>query len=249
MGELDGALALVTGAAGRIGQASAIALVNAGARVVATDVDAASLKETEALLGDPHRVAVADLSSEAEIVQLVNDATDHLGGLSVLVNCAAILDPGGTVLDSTTEALDRALAVNTRAPFLAVRAALPTMLEQGHGSIVNISSILGLVALPGYSPYAVSKIGLIQLTRQVAAEYADQGIRCNAICPGGTTKPGELDVSDETRAFRDALVADYPINRLATPDEIANVVVFLASERASFMNGAIVTADGGYTAR
>lgn len=249
MGELDGARALVTGAAGRIGRATAVALAEAGAHVVASDVDAAGLEQTKKLLGEPHHTQVADLASEEEINALVAGAIGTLGGLSVLVNCAAILNPGGTILDSTTETLDRALTVNTRAPYLVVRAALPHMLKQGRGNIVNISSILGLVGLAGQSPYAVSKIGLIQLTRQVVVEYAAHGIRCNAICPGATASPGELDATADTRAFRDAITLAHPIGRLATPDEIANVVVFLASDRSSFMNGAIVTADGGFTAQ
>lgn len=242
-------MALVTGAAGRIGQATAMALAEAGARVVASDLDGDGLEETGKLLGGDHATLSADLSTVSEVERLVGEAANTLGGLDILVNCAAILDPGGTVLECTPEEFDRRIAVNTRAPFFAVRTALPHMLAAGKGSIVNVSSILGLVGLPGYSPYAVSKIGMLQLTRQVAVEYAAQGIRCNAVCPGATTRPGELDDTDERRAFRDALVAQYPVARLATPDEIAQVVAFLASDGASFMNGSIVTADGGYTAQ
>lgn len=249
MGELDGARALVTGAAGRIGRSCAVALAERGAHVVASDVDVSGLEQTAELLGEPHRIQTADLAHENEITALVTGAAETLGGLTILVNCAAILDPGGTVLDAKTETIDRALALNTRAPFLAIRAALPTMLEQGDGRIVNISSILGLVALHGFSPYAVSKIGLIQLTRQVAVEYGDKGIRCNALCPGMTGDPEQHDATEQTRAYRDELIAAHPIGRIAGPVEMAEVVAFLVSDRASFMNGAIVTADGGYTAR
>ena len=249
MSDLKGAQALVTGAAGRIGRATAVAFAEAGARVVASDHDVDGLAETVRMIGEDHAGVVADLSTVAEVERLVGEAVDTLDGLSVLVNCAAILDPGGTVLDCTPEAFDRTIAVNTRAPFFAVRAALPHMLEAGHGSIVNVSSILGLVGLPGYSPYAVSKVGSLQLTRQVAVEYAAQGIRCNAVCPGATSRPGELDDSEERRQFRRLTEAQYPVARLATPDEIADVVTFLASDGSSFMNGSIVVADGGYTAQ
>jgi NAD(P)-dependent dehydrogenase (short-subunit alcohol dehydrogenase family) len=208
-----------------------------------SDLAGDGLAETAELLGEPHCVHAADLASEREIEQLVDRAVRVLGGLSVVVNCAAVVDPGGTVVESTTDALDRALAVNTRAPFLVSRGALRHMVERGSGSIVNVASILGLVAAPGFSPYAVSKIGMIQLTRQIAAEYAKLGIRCNAVCPGATRAAGEDETAEDLIPFRDA------VGRLATPDEIADVVTFLASDRASFMNGSIVTADGGYTAQ
>lgn len=249
MGELDGACALVTGAAGRIGRATAMALAASGAQVVASDVDADALDETVGLLGDGHEGVVADLSTVPEVRRLVADAVGIMGALHVLVNCAAILDPGGTVTDCSPEAFDRTMAVNTRAPFFAAQAALPHMIAAGRGSIVNVSSALGLVGLPGYSPYAVSKIGMLQLTRQVAVEYAGEGIRCNAVCPGATTRPGELDDTEERRAIRRDLESQYPVARLATPDEIADVVAFLAGDRSSFMNGAVVVADGGYTAQ
>ena len=248
MHELDGALALVTGAAGRIGRATVEVFAEAGARVVASDIDADGLAKSMELVGDHHVVIVADLSTVAEVERLVGGAVDALGGLSVLVNCGAILHPGGTVLDATPESFDRTLAVNVRAPFFAIRAALPHMLEAGRGSIVNISSVLGLVGLAGYSPYAVSKASMLQLTRQVTVEYAAQGIRCNAVCPGTTTRPGELDATEATREYRRELEAQFPVARLGTADEIAQVVRFLASEAGSFMNGSIVVADGGYIA-
>lgn len=247
MSELDGGLALVTGAAGRIGRATALAMAAAGARVVASDFDPDGLAETARLLGDGHATVPADLTTVTEVERLVERAADTLGGLSILVNCAAVLAPGGTVLETTPEVFDRTMAVNTRAPYFAIRAALPHMLAAGGGSIVNVASILGVVGMAGYSPYAVSKIGMQQLTRQVALEYAAQGIRCNAVCPGATSRPGELDDTEQRRAFRDATIAQYPIGRLATPDEMARVVVFLAGAASSFMNGAVVVADGGYT--
>lgn len=243
IGELDGARALVTGAAGRIGRAIALALAKAGAHVVASDVDPAGLERTADLLGEPHHSKPADLANEAEVLDLVDAAARQLGGLTVLVNCGAITERGGTVLESTTEALDRALAVNTRAPFLAVRAALPRLLEHGAGAIVNIASIQGLVAMAGFAPYAVSKIGLIQLTRQVAVEYGPAGIRCNAICPGSARSTGEPADDPDLEPFRAA------VGRIGSADEIADAAVFLASDRASFINGAIIPVDGGYTAQ
>lgn len=242
IGELQDARALVTGAAGRIGRAIAVALADAGAQVVASDIDVAGLAQTAAQLGDPHDVAVADLADAAEITGLVARAIERLDGLTLVVNCAATTEPGGTILESTTDALDRALAVNTRAPYLLTRAALPHMLEHGHGVFVNVASIHGLVASSGFAPYAVSKIGLIQLTRQVAVEYGRQGIRCNAVCPGATRSQGEPVDEPDLQPFRDV------VGRIADSAEIADAVTFLASARASFINGAVLPVDGGYTA-
>lgn len=248
MSDLGGALALVTGAAGRIGRASAVALAAAGARVVASDFDAEGLAGTRELLGEGHETIVADLSTVTEVERLVEEAAGRLGGLDVLVNNAADVTPGGTVTEATPEAFDRAMAINARAPFFAVRSAIPHMLSRGGGSIVNIASILGLVGIAGYSPYAVSKITIVQLTRQVTVEYADQGIRCNAICPGATARPEEFEDA-EAEAYRRMIVGDYPVARVAVPEEIASVVAFLAGDGASFVNGAIIAADGGYTSR
>ncbi|WP_158563903.1 SDR family NAD(P)-dependent oxidoreductase [Jiangella anatolica] len=242
IGELDDARALVTGAAGRIGRAIAVALAEAGAHVLASDVDAAGLAATAGRLGDPHRTRVADLTSEDEITALVTAAAGHLGGLTHVVNCAATTEPGGTILESSTATLDRALAVNTRAPYLVTRAALPHLLEGGHGVFVNIASIHGLVAGAGFAPYAVSKIGLIQLTRQVAVEYGRYGIRCNAVCPGATRSQGEPADEADLQPFRAV------VGRIADSGEIADAVVYLAGPRASFVNGAILPVDGGYTA-
>lgn len=210
---------------------------------MASDVEPHGLAQTALRLGEPHRTRRADLASESEIADMVNGAADVLGGLTVLVNCGAATQPGGTVLESTTEALDRALTVNTRAPFLTVRAALPHMLERGSGAIVNIASVQGLVAAAGFAPYAVSKIGLIQLTRQVTVEYGSAGIRCNAVCPGSTRATDEPADEPDLEPFRSA------VGRIGSADEIADAVVFLASDRASFINGAIIPVDGGYTAR
>lgn len=248
MAELDGALALVTGAAGRIGRATALALASAGARVVASDIDLEGLDATAGLLGGNHVSIPADLATVPAVEALVDSAAAALGGLDILVNVAADLTPGGTITEATPEHFDRAMAINARAPFFAVRAAIPHLLARGGGSIVNVASILGLVGLAGFSPYAVSKITAAQLTRQVTVEYADQGIRCNAVCPGATITAEQL-ADEGARAYVDQIVPGYPVARVAAPEEIAAVIRFLAGPGASFMNGAIVPVDGGYTSR
>ena len=248
MSELEGSLALVTGAAGRIGRATAVALADAGARVVASDIDADELAVTAELLGGGHVTIPADLSTVEGVEQLVEDSVGAVGGLDVLVNVAADLTPGGTITEATPELFDRMIAINARAPFFAIRSAIPHLLGRGGGSIVNVASVLGLVGIPGFSPYAVSKVTLVQLTRQVTVEYARQGIRCNAVCPGATARVEQLD-DEATKAYLEEIVPQYPAGRVAAPEEIAAVIRFLAGPGASFMNGAIVTADGGYTSQ
>lgn len=233
-------VALVTGAAGRIGRAVCESLAARGATVVASDVDAAGLESTQSLLGPSHHAVVADLADTATIPGLVGEAVGLAGGLDILVNNAAILDPGGTVLECSEAQLARTIAVNVTAPFLLIKAAIPHMLRRGGGAIVNVASVLGVVAMPGFSAYAVSKGALVQLTRQVAVDHAAMGIRCNAVCPGTVLDDGPSPTGPYARL--------HPVGRTADAAEIAHVVTFLASDDASFMHGAIVAADGGWTA-
>lgn len=247
MGELTGKTALVTGAGGRIGRAIATTLAGHGARVIASDVDPGTLSETAASLGGGgHSTVTADLSSVAEVERLVGVAVED--GLDVLVNNAAILDPGGRITDCPDDLYERVMAVNVRAPFFAIRAAIPHMLERGGGAIVNVASVLSTTALPGFSAYCVSKGAVAQLTRSVAVDYAKDGIRCNAVCPGTIARPGEVLDTDELDELVREFTKLHPMGRTGLPDEIGEVVAFLASDRASFMTGALVHADGGFTA-
>lgn len=220
--------------------------------MVACDVDQASVEET-AELARQHGVDVTplrtDVTSDDDIGAMVSAAIGTYGQLDVLCNNAGIMDGMRPVHEIDDATWQRVLAVNLTGPFLACRRVLPVMIEQGHGTIVNTASAAGVAGARAGSAYTASKHGLVGLTRNIAFMYAEQGIRCNAVCPGGVEtnigtgadRPSEMGME---RAMKN--MASMP--RVGSPDEIAQVAVFLASDAASFVNGALVTADGGWLA-
>lgn len=232
MNDLEGRVAIVTGAAGRIGRSIVETLAARGASVVASDVRAGAI-EGGAL------TVPADLSDLEQVRAIVHKAVEAFGRLDIVVNNGAVLDNGGTIEQCDEDLFDRTMAVNVKAPFFLIKQAIPHMRAQGGGSIVNIASVLGMIARPAYSSYATSKGAVIQLTRSVAVDYAKENIRCNAICPGNVLAADEADDAESA--------ALHPVNRSGRAKEIAEVVAFLAGDGASFMHGSIVTVDGGFT--
>lgn len=239
MRDLENRVALVTGAGGRLGRAVCRVLASRGATLVASDVRDSALEETRQLIGGAHLSIPADLSDVREARSLVDRTLEQSGRLDILVNNAAVLDPGGTVEECDEALFDRTIAINVKVPFFLIQRSIPHMRRQGGGAIVNVASALGLVGRPRFSSYATSKGALIQLTRQVSVDYAKENIRCNAVCPGSILSP------DEPAQPEDAGL--HPAGRAARPEEVAEVVAFLTSDAASFMHGAIVTVDGGFT--
>ena len=252
---MRGKIALVTGGSTGIGLASALALAKAGAKVALCSHDPATLEPALAQVrrhGDA-LAARADVTSAPDMEHLVEATVNAFGGLDFLVNSAGI-QTYGTVVDTSEELWDRTLAVNLKGAYLAARAAIPRMIEHGGGAIVNVSSVQGIACQTGVAAYAASKGALNALTRAMALDHAAQGIRVNAVCPGSVETPMLRHSADlfkggaTVEATLEGWGRMHPLGRIASPAEVAEVIVFLLSERASFMTGAEVRVDGGLLA-
>jgi NAD(P)-dependent dehydrogenase (short-subunit alcohol dehydrogenase family) len=251
-GRLVGKVALITGAGSGMGRSAAELFAGEGARVVVTDVvdDAgnATVTAVRAAGGDATYVR-ADVSSWSDCVAMVQCATDTYGALHVLYNNAGIFpaDDGG-VLDTPESTWQKVMDINLKGVWLGCKAGIPAMIASGGGSIVNVASFVALVgAATAQIAYTASKGGVLSMTREIAVEYARQGIRANALCPGPIQTPllEEL-LSDPARRAR--RMVHIPMGRLGRAEELARAALFLASDDASFMTGASLVVDGGITA-
>jgi NAD(P)-dependent dehydrogenase (short-subunit alcohol dehydrogenase family) len=251
---IAGKACVVTGAGSGIGKATAVRLAEEGGSVLAADISLERVAETVDEITRSGGIALAheaDVSDSVQVDAMVEACVARFGGIDVLVNNAGVNLPG-VLHEVSNEVIDRTLGVNVRGPIYGCRAAIPHMLRQGGGSIINMSSVNGIVSEPFLAVYSASKGAIVMLTKGVALDYAKQGIRCNAICPGWVDTPinhahaamlgGLQKVYDEIDSFQ-------PIGRPGEPREIANVVLFLASDEASFMTGSVVVADGGMTSQ
>ena len=243
-------VALVTGAASGIGQATAQRFAAEGARVVVVDIDAAGAESVAAAIratGGQATAFRADVARPADAEAMIAHAVATFGGLDVLDNNATS-GGMGRVADMDVADWERVVAVNLTAPFLAAKHAIPVRLARGGGVIVNISSAAGVQAEEGLAAYASAKAGVLALTRNIAAEYGRRGIRCNAVCPGAVLTPPTRAFIAAVDGIETRMKQANPLRRLAAPEEVAAVVVFLASDEASFVNGATIMVDGGATA-
>ncbi|GIH98399.1 SDR family NAD(P)-dependent oxidoreductase [Planobispora takensis] len=248
MTSFDTKVCLVTGAGSGIGRAMALAFAKAGARVVACDIDAGSAGRTAAEIGDAAVAAAADIADEASVAALVETAIESFGRVDVLCNNAGIMDTMALPAGITVEQWERVLRVNLTGTFLVTHAVLPHMLSQGGGAIVNTASEAGIRGGAAGAAYTASKHGVVGLTKSVAWAYAKDGIRCNAILPGPTiTNIADGAAFDPAGAARLGPVLALG-ERLAQPEQMAEAALFLASDAASFVNGAIMPVDGGWSA-
>ncbi len=252
MTDLSGKVALITGASSGIGKATADALCQAGAKVVCADIqDEAGKEVVQGLLdaGGQASYVHCDVSRAEDLQAAVDHAVATYGALHIAVNNAGIEGGPGPVAEQDRAAWDRVIAVNLTGVFEGMRAEIPAILEAGGGAIVNVSSIAGLRGFQGAGAYVASKHGVNGLTKTAALDYARQGIRINAVCPGVIDTP----MIDRATGGDEAVEAGYaqaePIGRLGTPDEIAQAIVWLCSEDAAFVTGTTFPVDGGWTAK
>jgi NAD(P)-dependent dehydrogenase (short-subunit alcohol dehydrogenase family) len=253
-GILEGKVALVTGGGSGIGRATAVAMAREGARVAVSDLSKDGIEATVALInaGGGQGIAIAgDVTSEADVANMVARTVSAYGRLDCAYNNAGISSradsPAGTRLHEVTKsAVDKMLSVNLAGVFLCLKHEIVQMLKQGGGgAIVNTSSIAGLVGLPTSSHYVAAKHGVVGLTKTAAIEYARDGIRVNCVNPGYIKTPMTDDIM-KTRY--EEIMAKVPMHRLGSAEEIAEAVVWMCSDRASFMTGASHVVDGGFSA-
>lgn len=252
-GLLEGKTALITGGGRGIGRATALLFAKEGARVAVADIAEDGIKETVAMInaaGGQAMSTIADMTKTDHVVNMVAAVVKAYGRLDCAFNNAGIaafqVGAGGkNTTEWTEEAFDRMIAVNLKGVWLCMRSELEQMVQQGGGAIVNTASIAGVIGIPTSSGYVASKHGVIGLTKTAAIEYAKQGIRVNAVCPGFI----ETDMTREVMSRRGPeLMQMVPVGRMGKPEDIAETVCWLCSDRASYVNGASYVTDGGFTA-
>lgn len=241
-GRLEGKRTLVTAAAQGIGRASVEAFAREGAEVIATDINMDALAALKGLPGVTlRRLDVLDGDA-------VKEAAKEIGALDVLFNCAGFVHHG-TILDTSDEDWDFSFNLNVKAMFRMCRAFLPAMLESGGGSIINMSSVSSsLKGIPTRCVYGASKAAVLGLTKSISADFLKQGIRCNAVCPGTVQSPsldGRINAFDDPVQARKDFIARQPLGRLGTAEEIAAMVLYLASDESAYTTGQFFVVDGG----
>jgi NAD(P)-dependent dehydrogenase (short-subunit alcohol dehydrogenase family) len=248
---MEGSVAVITGGGSGIGRSTALLLAARGAAVLVADIDGAKAeavaKELVAAGGTGSGRGV-DVTDEIQVAAMVDQAVSSYGGLHIAVNNAGTSGTFGSTADVATDEWRRVIELNLNSVFFCMRAEIPVMLASGRGSIINTSSGAGLMGFAGLPAYVASKHGVIGLTRAAALEYSPKGIRVNAVCPG-TVRTPMLEAFTGDEATLQAMGRAMPIKRLATPEEIAEAIVWLASPSASYVTGTALAVDGGASAQ
>ena len=243
--EMQGKVALVTGGGSGLGRACALAFGRAGANVVVADVDVDGGGETVAGIDGPAALLRVDVTQPGEVAGMVDQTVERFGRLDLAVNNAGMTGASAPTADYTLDDWNRAIGLNLTGVFLCLKYEIPAMLATGGGAIVNMASGAGLVGFAGLPAYVASKHGVVGLTRAAALEYVKAGIRINAVCPGSTRTPMLEGFMDGNEQIEKAMTAGVPLGRLGRPDEIAEAVVWLCSDAASFVVGHAMAVDGG----
>jgi 3alpha(or 20beta)-hydroxysteroid dehydrogenase len=251
--DLRGQVAIVTGAGGGIGRAVSLALADAGARVLASDVSISDGEQTAALVrerGGTARFMPADVSRETDVVACVTTVKSDWGRIDILMNNAGWQGPIQPLVDCSVEMFDKVMNINVRGVFLGLKHVLPVMVAQRRGAVVNTASLAAYIGSHSLAPYAASKHAVLGLTKSAALEVARKGVRVNAVCPGPVDTP-MIDAIEAAQAHGDAQAlrakraATIPDGRYAKPEEIANLMVYLASDYASHITGQGIQINGG----
>ena len=249
MGRLDGKVAVITGAGGGMGREAAILFAEEGAQVCAADIDGAAAEQTAAGAGDTLAVQV-DVADAASVRAMYEAVAERFGGIDVLYNNAGISPPeDDSILATDEDAWDRVQAVNTKGVYLCCKHGIPYLLERGGGSVINVASFVALVgAATSQISYTASKGAVLSMSRELGVQFARQGVRVNALCPGPVETPLLLRIFGDDPAAYERRRIHLPMGRLAKPREIVNAALFLASDESSYVNGATFLVDGGLTA-
>jgi NAD(P)-dependent dehydrogenase (short-subunit alcohol dehydrogenase family) len=250
MGRLNGKVCVITGAGGGMGREAAIVFTAEGAKVCVADVDLEIAEETVSLCSGEAFAVRVDVADEGAVAGMYAATTARFGGIEVLYNNAGISPADdASALDTSVEAWQRVQDVNTKGVFLCCKHGIPHLLERGGGSVINVASFVAILgAATSQISYTASKGAVLSMSRELAAQFARQGVRVNALCPGPVETPLLLSIfGDDPVAFERRRV-HWPTGRLGTPREIVNAALFLASDESSFVNGAAFVVDGGITA-
>jgi len=254
MKRFEDRVVILTGAASGIGKAAALLFAEEGATVCLLDIDRRGIEEATRAILDKNRKAlpfVCDVTDERKVAETVEQVLRHAAGIDVLCNNAGI-ELSKSLISTEKDEWEAVLSVNLKGMFLLSKHVLPHMMDSGGGAVVNTSSISGLLGWPDSAAYCASKGGVVQLTREMAVEYGQYNIRINCICPGTTETPminRLLSLESDPEETARSIKAMHPLGRFAQPEEIARAMLFLASDEASFVTGAVLPVDGGYTAK